>query len=77
MIIITSKAITHLKAFIDFAKDEHITELYPSIPSNLTGLSTEIQLHLSDSQRGEIARKCTNVYVLGKQNAGKGSFFNA
>ena len=70
-------ALAWAEAAIDFSEDELPHDVLVRSKDALFGISEEIQLHLSDSSRGEIVREGIHLTVIGPPNAGKSSLVNA
>jgi tRNA modification GTPase len=69
-----------LEALIDFSEDQHFdespSELCVSVASQVRKLTTQIEAHVTNANRGELLRSGISVALLGAPNAGKSSLLN-
>ena len=69
-----------LEALIDFSEDQHFDESPAELMSGTTklvqNLKKQIEMHILNSNRGELLRSGISVALLGAPNAGKSSLLN-
>ncbi|KAJ4504960.1 mitochondrial splicing system protein [Exophiala dermatitidis] len=69
-----------MEALIDFSEDQHFdespTQFMASVATQVEALKRQIEIHITNANKGELLRNGISVALLGAPNAGKSSLLN-
>lgn len=71
------KILAHLEADIEFPDEDDPQDAGSNIMPDIAEMIQDMNVHLSDNNRGEILREGLQVSIFGAPNAGKSSLLNA